>query len=78
MRWLVGITFWKELTSNNYHTGIVCVNEGDDIVHVVHEYHNNNKDNLINLQKMNRYVFQQYFSGLGFTQQLVKIYSTTT
>lgn len=66
------IPFWEELKSRKLNTGIVLVNDGDDIVRIVKEYYTSNKDNIIEIQKMNKYVFQTYFSGLGFIKRIIE------
>lgn len=66
------IPFWDELTSKKLHIGIVIVNDGDDIVDTVKAYYIENINNIIEIQKMNQYVFQTYFSGLGFTKKIVE------
>ena len=60
--------------SENYgleNIGLIIKNE-ENLVDEIKEYYNKNKDNLLNIQKNNRKIWEEYLSPIGFIKQLIK------
>ena len=69
--WLIPIVFlpYEHLIDWNKHA--IIVNENDDIANVIIEFHKNtNEETLINMQKQNRKLWEEYFTPLSFIKHI--------
>ena len=60
---------YEHLIDWNKHA--IIVNENDDIANVIIEFHKNtNEETLINMQKQNRKLWEEYFTPLSFIKHI--------
>lgn len=54
----------------------VCIKDSDlknrSIETIITEYYNKNKENLVNIQRRNRHIWEKYFSPIGFLDSVVE------
>lgn len=53
----------------------IIIEEKDDIINSIKEYYELNKNNLLDIQKNNRKIWEEYYSPVGFIKSLISINS---
>ena len=72
---------WRILLANNPQEVVNSINIdndqiniGDkslDLITIIQEYYENNKENLLYIQKQNRIIWEKYYSCYGFLENIV-------